>query len=72
MSHLHGIVPDLRYGPKATIRRYACVGDTVWPKLNFYLWLLITPVWPMAPREMRYFHSSEREQALAWLRESQR
>ncbi|WP_221886757.1 SpoIIAA family protein [Halonotius terrestris] len=69
LTHLHGVVPDLRYGPDFDIDRYAAVGDTRWAKLLFDWWYAIRPIWPVAPNEMRYFEVKKREQALNWLRE---
>lgn len=68
LTHLRGVVPDLRYGPDFDIDRYAAVGDTRWAKLLFDWWHTIRPIWPVAPNEMRYFDIKEREQALDWLR----
>jgi hypothetical protein len=68
LTHLHGIVPDLRYGPEFDIRSYACVGDSFWAKLLFHQWRAIRPVWPVAPDDMRYFHLDNRDDALRWLR----
>mgnify|MGYP000250604573 FL=1 len=67
LTHLHGIVPDLRYGPEFDISRYACAGDSVWAKLLYHQWKAIRPVWPVAPDAMRYFHLNQREAALRWL-----
>ncbi|WP_197052518.1 SpoIIAA family protein [Halobellus rufus] len=67
LSHLHGILPDLRTGSKFNIGRYAAVGDSRWAKLLYYQWRAIMPVWPVAPNEMRYYDLSERNQALDWV-----
>jgi hypothetical protein len=69
LTHLHGVVPDLRYGPDFDIDRYAAVGDSRWAKLLFDWWRVIRPIWPVAPDEMRYFDSTERERALDWFSE---
>lgn len=69
LTHLHGVVPDLRYGPSSTIDRYAAVGDSLWAKLLFDWWRAIRPIWPIAPDQMRYFDTTERTSALQWLRE---
>lgn len=67
LSHLHGVVPDLKTGPQFDIGRYAAVGDSQWAKLLYHQWRAIAPVWPVAPDEMRYYKSSNRERALAWV-----
>ncbi len=67
LSHLHGIVPDLRTGPKFDIGRYAAVGDSRWAKLLYHQWRAIAPVWPVAPDEMRYYELSNRTRALDWV-----
>ena len=67
LSHMYGIIPDLRYGSQFTISRYAAVGDSVWAKRLFDWWKIIRPVWPVAPDRMRYFGMSERSDALRWL-----
>lgn len=67
LSHLYGIIPDLRYGSQFTISRYAAVGDSVWAKLLFEWWKIIRPVWPVAPDQMRYFEIEEQSTALQWL-----
>lgn len=67
LSHLHGVVPDLKTGPQFDIGRYAAVGDSQWAKLLYHQWRAIAPVWPVAPNEMRYYKSSNRERALAWV-----
>ncbi|QCC57324.1 STAS/SEC14 domain-containing protein [Natrinema thermotolerans] len=67
LSHLHGVVPDLRTGPKFDIGRYAAVGDSRWAKLLYYQWRAIDPVWPVSPDEMRYHGLSERDRALDWV-----
>jgi len=36
LSHLHGIVPDLRTGQKFDIGRYTAVGDSRWAKLLYH------------------------------------
>ena len=69
LTHLHGVVPDLRYGPDFDIDRYAAVGNSRWAKLLFDWWRVVRPIWPVAPDEMRYFDSIERERALDWLSE---
>jgi len=70
LSHLHGIVPDLRYGSDFSISRYAAGGDTMWAKLLFDWWWIVRPVWPVAPDTMRYFDQTERTAALQWLQNS--
>lgn len=67
LSHLHGVVPDLKTGPQVDIGRYVAVGDSQWAKLLYHQWHAIAPVWPVAPDEMRYYKSSNRERALAWV-----
>lgn len=67
LSHLHGVIPDLRIGPSFDIGRYAAVGDSHWAKLLYYQWRAIAPVWPVAPDEMRYYGPSERRRALDWV-----
>lgn len=67
LSHLHGVVPDLKTGPQFDIGRYAAVSDSQWAKLLYHQWRAIAPVWPVAPDEMRYYKSSNRERALAWV-----
>lgn len=67
LSHLHGIVPDLREGPKFDIGRYAAVGDSRWLQLLYSQWVAIAPVWPVAPDRMRYSPTSERQSALEWV-----
>ena len=67
LSHLHGIVPDLRTGPDFDIGRYAAVGDSRWAKLLYHQWRAIAPVWPVAPDEMRYYELQERRRALDWV-----
>lgn len=67
LTHLHGIVPDLKYGPDFNISHYACVGDSIWAKLLYYQWRGIRSIWPVAPDHMRYFHVNERDDALQWL-----
>ncbi|WP_436908008.1 STAS/SEC14 domain-containing protein [Halosimplex marinum] len=67
LSHLHGIRPDLRTGPKFEIDRYAAVGDSRWAKLLYHQWRAIAPVWPVAPAEMRYYELPERKRALDWV-----
>jgi len=69
LTHLHGVVPDLKYGPGFDIDRYAAVGDSRWAKLLYDWWRAIRPIWPVAPDEMRYFPMKDRERALDWLRE---
>lgn len=68
LSNLRGIIPDLRQGSSFDIGRYAAVGDTHWAKLLYYQWRAITPVWPVAPDEMRYYELSERARALNWVK----
>ncbi|WP_092903489.1 SpoIIAA family protein [Halostagnicola kamekurae] len=67
LSHLHGVVPDLRTGSKFDIGRYATVGDSRWAKLLYYQWRAIAPVWPVSPDEMRYYGLSKRDYALDWV-----
>jgi hypothetical protein len=69
LSHLHGVVPDLRYGRAFSVGRYAAVGDSPWAKLLFEWWRAIRPVWPVAPDEMRFFPLAESATALEWVRE---
>lgn len=69
LSHLHGVLPDLRYGHDFDIRRYAAAGDSRWAKLLYQQWRLIRPVWPVAPDTMRYFDINSRGEALCWLAE---
>lgn len=69
LTHLHGIVPDLRYGSSFSIDRYAAVGDSVWAKLLFKWWRAIRPVWPVSPDRMGYFDIADRASAYRWLRE---
>ncbi|MFC7074596.1 STAS/SEC14 domain-containing protein [Halovenus rubra] len=71
LSHLHGIVPDFRYGPDFTIARYAAVGDTRWAKLLYDWWRAVRPIWPVAPETMRYFDLEERLDALQWIQQSE-
>lgn len=68
LSNLRGIVPDLQQGPSFNIGRYAAVGDSRWAKLLYYQWQAITPVWPVAPGQMRYYKLSERGRALDWVK----
>jgi len=68
LTHLHGLLPDLQYGPAFDIQRYAAVGDNGWARLLYELWKLIRPVWPVAPKEMRYFDIDDREEALRWIK----
>ena len=72
LSHLHGIIPDLRYGSEFDINRYAAVGDSVWAKLLFDWWRAIRPIWPVAPAQMDYFDVEDSEVALTWVRESEK
>jgi len=44
LSHLHGIGPDLRTGPKFDIGRCAAVGDSGWAKLMYWQWRAIAPI----------------------------
>lgn len=67
LSHIRATVPDLRYGPNIVMDKYACIGDTMWPKLMYRLWRLTKPFWPMAPRRMRYYDWSDRDKAKAWV-----
>jgi|GEM_PF-1642098 len=67
LSHLHGVVPDLRTGPKFDIGRYAAVGDSGWAKLLYHQWRAIAPVWPVAPAEMQYYELAKRDRALKWV-----
>ena len=69
LTHLHGIVPDLRYGPEFDIGRYAAVGDSKWAKLLFDWWRVIRPIWPVAPEEMQYFELNNGEKTFNWLRD---
>jgi hypothetical protein len=67
LSHLHGVVPDLRYGGTFRIGRYAAVGDSIWARLLFDWWRAVRPVWPVAPETMRYFEMENRGAALRWV-----
>lgn len=67
LSHLHGLIPDLQYGPDFNIRQYAAIGDSVWAKLLYYQWRCIRPIWPVAPDDMRYFQVENRSEAFDWL-----
>lgn len=67
LSHLYGILPDLRTGPKFNIARYAAVGDSRWAKLLYRQWYAIDPIWPVAPDKMRYYEQSKRKRALSWV-----
>lgn len=67
LSHLHGFIPDIQYGPDFDIRQYAAVGDSIWAKLLYYQWQAIRPIWPIAPSKMRYFQLENRNEALNWL-----
>ncbi|MCQ4334228.1 STAS/SEC14 domain-containing protein [Natronomonas sp. F2-12] len=67
LSHVYGIIPDLRFGSQFTISRYVAVGDSIWAKLLFDWWNMIRPVWPAAPGEMRYFEIDNRDAALQWI-----
>lgn len=66
-THFHGVLPDLRYGPDFDIGRYAAVGDSMWAKLLFDCWKAICPAWPVAPEEMRYYNTAERDVAADWV-----
>ncbi|WP_262174555.1 STAS/SEC14 domain-containing protein [Haloarcula laminariae] len=66
LTHLNGILPDLRRGPNFNIDRYAAVGDSIWAELLFDLWDTIQPIWPVAPNTMRYFEMEEKDAALNW------
>lgn len=67
LSHLHGVLPDLRTGPKFDIERYAAVGDSRWAELLYHQWRAIAPIWPVAPNEMRYYGRPDRDRALEWV-----
>ena len=67
LSHVHGLLPDLRTGPEFDIDRYVAVGDSRWARLLYNQWRAIAPVWPVAPNEMRFYELSERDRALDWL-----
>ena len=67
LSHLHEVVPDLRYGRKFRIGRYAAVGDPIWARLLFDWWRTVRPMWPVAPETMRYFEMENPEAALRWV-----
>lgn len=67
LSHLHGLLPDLRTGPEFNVGRYAAVGDSRWAKLLYHQWRAVSPVWPVAPDEMHYYELSERDRALSWV-----
>ena len=66
LSHLHGIIPDLRYGSEFDINRYVAVGDSVWAKLLFDWWRAIRRIWPVAPAQMGYFDVEDSEVAITW------
>lgn len=68
LTHLTGLIPDLRYGSEFAIKRYAAVGDNVWARLLYELWKVIRPLWPVAPTEMRYFDVDDRDEALRWVK----
>lgn len=68
LSHLHGLIPDLQYGSRIKISRYAAVGDSVWAKLLFDWWRTIRPIWPVAPNQMRYWNLKNQSSALRWVR----
>jgi hypothetical protein len=70
LTHLHGIIPDIQLGPDFDISHYACVGDSRWTKLLYHQWRAIKPVWPVAPDIMRYYHLTNRDDALQWVREA--
>jgi hypothetical protein len=36
--------------------------------MRYYQWRAISPVWPVAPDEMRYYAPSERGRALDWVK----
>lgn len=68
LSHLHGVVPDLRDGPRFDIGRYAAVGDSRWVDLLYHQWRAVAPVRSVSPDEMRSYGFSERDRALGWVR----
>lgn len=68
LTHIAGLVPDLRCGSDFHIERYAAVCDSRWAKLLYDWWRVIRPVWPVAPEEMRYFERDNREAALEWVK----
>lgn len=68
LSHLHGVLPDLRTGPAFDVGRYAAVGDSAWVTALYYQWKAIAPVWPVSPDEMRRYASPDRQRALEWVR----
>ncbi|RLM91175.1 STAS/SEC14 domain-containing protein [Haloarcula sp. Atlit-7R] len=68
LTHLTGLIPDVRYGSEFAIKRYAAVGDNVWARLLYELWKVIRPLWPVAPTEMRYFDVDDRDEALRWVK----
>ncbi|MEY7850533.1 STAS/SEC14 domain-containing protein [Natrarchaeobius sp. A-rgal3] len=68
LSHYHGLLPDLRYGPKFDIDRHAAVGDSALAKLLHYQWRAVAPVFPVSPAEMRYDELSARGDALEWVK----
>lgn len=72
LTHLHGIVPDLRYGSMFTITQYAAVGDSVWARLLFDLWRTIRSIWPVTPERMRYFDMDDRAAALRWIQKTEK
>lgn len=53
LSHLHGIIHDVRTGPNFDIGRYATVGDSRWAEHLYHQWRAIAPVWPVIPDEMQ-------------------
>ena len=55
--------------PDFDLDRSAAVGNSRWAKLLFDWWRVVRPIWPVAPDEMRYFDSTERERALDWFSE---
>ncbi|RQG93471.1 STAS/SEC14 domain-containing protein [Natrarchaeobius chitinivorans] len=68
LSHYRGLIPDLRYGPKFDIGRYAAVGNSIWASALYHLWKAVAPVFPVSPGAMRYYDPSERFRALEWVR----
>jgi hypothetical protein len=67
LSHLHGIVPDLRHGPAFDIGRYAAVGDSRWFEALCYQWRVIAPAWPVSPDTMHHYGLADRDSALEWV-----
>lgn len=67
LSHYRGLIPDLRYGPKFDIDRYAAIGDSIWASALYYQWRTVAPIFPVSPDDMRYYDQAERARALEWV-----